>query len=480
MIHISHGRTGAFLGQASGLSLVAAAALEEGLLLVQCRRSSDQQLEEGRRLAESLAGSCSDVTVGTKKNFRPAAATFLGKGHVETVKQACAAAGAHRVVVNEQLSGVQQRNLEAAWGVPVMDRVGMIIEIFAHRARTKEARLQVELAQLDYGASRLVRVLDTASGQRRGFGLGGEVEVVSARERGRSGSGGGLGGAGGGGEAELQLQRHRLADKRRALHEQLEEVRRTRAVQRAGRARSGLPTIAMVGYTNAGKSLLLRVLTGAEVEVEDRLFATLDPTLRRVHLHSGRNAILSDTVGFVSGLPHQLVDAFRATLEEVVHADLLLHVLDISSPALGAQRAAVLRVLRELGLGESRLRCSLVEVLNKADLLDKKGTRKMPTVEDDQPEGEADASSEAAERAGPAGIAATGSHEETERWLETVRELVCSGDVVRHGSAAEPPLVLASALRGTGLVELLAVVSEKVAEISPLRIPRDTEATPAC
>ncbi|DBA79692.1 TPA: hypothetical protein ACH3X1_008363 [Trebouxia sp. C0004] len=314
--------------------------------------------------------ACPHIKAGPSKHHSITPSTYFGPGVVKTIQETCTAYEPAKLFVNAALSPVQQRNLELAVGVPVLDRVGLIIDIFAQRARTREARLQVELAALEYRSSRLVRVLDAATGQRMGFGEGGASEVVSARERGRSGSSsGGLGGAGGGGQSELQLQRQRLIARRKALQKKLSEVQRTREVQRAGRRRSGKPVLAVVGYTNAGKSSLLQALTHTNTGVEDRLFATLDPTLRRVHLPSGREAILSDTVGFISDLPHQLVNAFKATLEEVCEADLLLHVLDASSPNVQHQRASVLQVLRDLGISEARLQNGLVEVWNKTDLL---------------------------------------------------------------------------------------------------------------
>ncbi|KAI3424852.1 hypothetical protein D9Q98_008236 [Chlorella vulgaris] len=341
-------------------------------------------LKEALKLAESLSGTPPDFEeVGSASRLRPSPSTFFRRGQVEAAQARVAAAQPKRIFVNHTLSGVQQRNLERAFQRPVLDRVGLIIEIFSQRARTAEARLQVELASLEYKASRLVRVVDAATGKKTAFGLAGEAaEIVSARERGRSGSGsGGLGGAGGQGESELQLQRRRVADRRKLLLRRLEEVRRTRAVQRAARRRSGKPQLALVGYTNVGKSLLLHTLSKAQrgfehglasepPGVEDRLFATLDPKLRRVLLPgSGRDVILSDTVGFISGLPTQLVEAFQATLEEVTEADLLLHVLDTSSPQVLEQRQAVISVLRELGMSEERLRDGVLEIWNKVDLL---------------------------------------------------------------------------------------------------------------
>ncbi|KAL3161447.1 hypothetical protein ABBQ32_010332 [Trebouxia sp. C0010 RCD-2024] len=346
-------------------------AAQSKLLVVHPKQKSPALLQEALRLAETYAGSaCPHIRAGPARHHSITPSTYFGPGVVQNIQDSCTAYEPSKVFVNAALTPVQQRNLEVAVGVPVLDRVGVIIDIFAQRARTREARLQVELAALEYRSSRLVRVLDTATGQRLGFGVDGATEVVSARERGRSGSSsGGLGGAGGGGQSEIQLQRQRVVARRKALQRKLSEVQRTREVQRAGRRRSGKPVLAVVGYTNAGKSSLLQALTRKDTGVEDRLFATLDPALRRVHLPSGREAILSDTVGFISDLPHQLVNAFKATLEEVCEADLLLHVLDASSPDVQQQRRAVLKVLRDLGISEARLQNSLVEVWNKTDLL---------------------------------------------------------------------------------------------------------------
>ncbi|KAI7842133.1 hypothetical protein COHA_004325 [Chlorella ohadii] len=364
--------------QEAGFAAAAAAAAaaqqrrHADLLVVHPAASPRHSLQEAIRLAESLEGTEPEsLCIGSAaRPRRPSPATFFGSGQVDAAAAHVAVRQPGRVVVNALLSGVQQRNLERAWGRPVLDRVALIIEIFSQRARTAEARLQVELASLEYKASRLVRVVDASTGKRTAFGLEGDVEIVSARERGRSGSSsGGLGAGGGQGESELQLQRRRITDRRKLLLQRLEEVRKTRAVQRAARRRSGKPQVAIVGYTNAGKSSLLRALSkDAEgVGVEDRLFATLDPTLRRVMLPGGRDVVLSDTVGFISDLPHALVEAFRATLEEVTEADLLLHVLDASSPHVLQQRTAVLEVLRELGLSDAQLQDGLIEALLDAD-----------------------------------------------------------------------------------------------------------------
>ncbi|XP_057979554.1 GTP-binding protein At3g49725, chloroplastic [Malania oleifera] len=297
--------------------------------------------------------------------------TYFGLGTVETVK--ChlnvveSKSGLDAVFVNAILSGVQQRNLERGWGKPVLDRVGLIIEIFNAHAYTKEAKLQAELAALIYKKSRLVRI--RGPNGRYTFGATGEAEVVSARGRGS----GGRGFISGAGETELQLQRRRILERRNRLLSQIEEVRRTRALQRAARRRHGssdgrsLATVAVVGYTNAGKSTLVSALSDTYMYSDDRLFATVDPRLRSVVLPSGRKVLLSDTVGFISDLPVQLVEAFHATLEEVVEADLLVHVIDSSAPNLDEQRAAVLQVLDQIGVSEDKIQ-SMIEVWNKIDL----------------------------------------------------------------------------------------------------------------
>ncbi|PNH11338.1 hypothetical protein TSOC_001858 [Tetrabaena socialis] len=291
--------------------------------------------------------------------------------------------------INAVLTPLQERNIEAALGRPVLDRVGLIIRLFAQRAHTREARLQVELASLTYQLPRLVRVRG-ADGRRGAYGVGAGAgsgvglgsaggggggpapQVVSARQRGASGAGG-LGGGGGSGDPELQQQRFRIRGRIAALRRELSSLAAQRGVQRQGRRAAGMPTVAVVGYTNVGKTSLAAALCsrGARLPAPaDMLFATLDPAVRRAWL-PGRGAAVavSDTVGFIRDLPLGLVAAFRATLEEVVAADLLLHVLDASSPAAGQQRAAVLGVLRQLGVGEEALSCRTVEVWNKVDLL---------------------------------------------------------------------------------------------------------------
>ncbi|PIN13040.1 putative GTP binding protein [Handroanthus impetiginosus] len=304
----------------------------------------------------------------------PRADTYFGVGTVGTVK--ChindleSKGGVDAIFVNAVLTGIQQRNLERAWDKPVLDRIGLIIEIFNAHAQTKEAKLQAELAALMYKRSRLVRVRGPDG--RYTFGGIGEAEVVSARGRGS----GGRGFISGAGETELQLQRRRISDRRKKLLSEIKEVRRTRAMQRAARRRQGgspgleIATVAVVGYTNAGKSTLASALSNSYLYCDDRLFATVDPKLSSVILPSGRKVLLSDTVGFISDLPVQLVEAFHATLEEVVEADLLVHVMDSSAPNLDEHRETVMQVLGKIGVSQEKLQ-NMIEVWNKVDLHEK-------------------------------------------------------------------------------------------------------------
>ncbi|KAI4327309.1 hypothetical protein L6164_019786 [Bauhinia variegata] len=305
------------------------------------------------------------------KGHKARADTYFGPGTVDNIKCHLNIAESKdevdAVFVNTILSGIQQRNLERAWGKPVLDRVGLIIEIFNAHAYTKEAKLQAELAALMYKKTRLVRV--RGSDGRYTFGAAGEAEVVSARGRGS----GGQGFMSGAGETELQLQRRRILERRNRLLSQIEEVRRTRALQRASRKRhgssfgQGLATVAVVGYTNAGKSTLVSALADSDLYSDCRLFATVDPRLRSAVLPSGRKVLFSDTVGFISDLPIQLVEAFHATLEEVVEADLLVHVVDSSAPNLDEHRSTVFQVLQQIGVSEEKLQ-NMIEVWNKIDM----------------------------------------------------------------------------------------------------------------
>ncbi len=277
--------------------------------------------------------------------------TLLGEGQVEAVKQDITGKSVTVAMVDAALSPVQQRNLERAWGCKVIDRTGLILEIFGERARTREGSLQVELAHLEYNRTRLVRSWTHLERQRGGFGF-----------------------LGGPGESQIEIDRRLIGERIVKIKRELDQVRRTRGLHRRARERVPYPVIALVGYTNAGKSTLFNALTGAGVHAQDQLFATLDPTMRAIELPSGRTAILSDTVGFISDLPTQLVEAFRATLEEVAAADVILHVRDAAHPDTGAQKRDVLKVLGEMAQGpnptlDGGWEARLLEVLNKADLL---------------------------------------------------------------------------------------------------------------
>ena len=294
-------------------------------------------------LAEALDLEVRETVIAPLRRLTPA--TLFGKGKVEEIGELVRLMEADVAVVDDALSPVQQRNLEKAWDCKVIDRTGLILEIFARRARTREGRLQVELARLTYERSRLVRTWTHLERQRGGFGV-----------------------MGGPGETQIETDRRLIAEKIAKLKRELVEVRRTRTLQRSARRRVPFPTVALVGYTNAGKSTLFNRLTHAEVVAEDLLFATLDPTLRTLKLPDGRPAILSDTVGFISDLPHELVEAFRATLEEVREADVILHVRDIASDESEAQAGDVRQVLERLGIDMDERR--ILEVWNKIDLLD--------------------------------------------------------------------------------------------------------------
>jgi GTPase len=277
---------------------------------------------------------------------QPRPATLFGSGKVTELAELIAASEATLAVVDHALSPVQQRNLEKAWSCKVLDRTGLILEIFGERAATREGRLQVELAHLTYQKSRLVRTWTHLERQRGGFGF-----------------------LGGPGEAQIETDRRLIDERIAAIRKELSVVVRTRGLHRAGRSRVPIPIVAIVGYTNAGKSTLFNRLTGAAVSARDQVFETLDPTMRELRLPGGRRVILSDTVGFISNLPHALVAAFRATLEEVVGADLILHVRDISHPETEAQRHDVETVLGELGIDTEAAAGSVLEAWNKADRL---------------------------------------------------------------------------------------------------------------
>ena len=306
-------------------------------------RDAASRLEEAVGLARAIDLVITDELIIPITEPRPA--TLIGKGKVEEIAALVEAQEAELVVMNAQLLPIQQRNLEKAWGAKVLDRTGLILEIFGRRARTSEGKLQVELAHLRYQKSRLVRSWTHLERQRGGFGF-----------------------LGGPGESQLEADRRLIQERISRLEKQLESVVKTRSLHRAGRARVPYPVVALVGYTNAGKSTLFNMLTRSEVLAKDLLFATLDPAMRAINLPHGRKTVLSDTVGFIADLPTSLIAAFRATLEEVVAANVILHVRDISHPETDAQAQDVREVLTELGISENQSG-HIIEVWNKADRL---------------------------------------------------------------------------------------------------------------
>jgi GTP-binding protein HflX len=306
---------------------------------------AESRLEEGQGLARAIGLDVVDAFALPIRTVRPA--TLFGEGQVQKIGVAINQSDAELVIVDGALSAIQQRNLEDKLARKVIDRTGLILEIFGERAATAEGRLQVELAHLDYQAGRLVRSWTHLERQRGGFGF-----------------------LGGPGETQIEADRRLIRGRMARIRRELEQVRRTRTLHRERRQRAPWPVIALVGYTNAGKSTLFNRMTGADVMAEDLLFATLDPTMRAIRLPGLDKAILSDTVGFISELPTQLVAAFRATLEEVTAADVIVHVRDIANPATSAQKLEVEDILADLGvIGEGGSLVPIVEAWNKWDLL---------------------------------------------------------------------------------------------------------------
>lgn len=304
-----------------------------------------ESLEELAELAQTAGAKIAGT--GIQKMDSPAPATFIGKGKAEEFATFCKGEGVDAIIFDDELSPAQTRNLEKIFNCRIKDRTALILDIFAQRARTREGKLQIELAQLEYLLPRLTRFWSHLS-----------------RQRGSTGS------IGGEGESQLEADRRKISERIDRIERDLELVRRQRETQRAGRQRSQWPLASIVGYTNAGKSTLLNALTGAAVLAENKLFATLDPTTRRLKLPTNQNVLLTDTVGFIKKLPHGLVEAFKATLEEVVQADLLLHVVDVSHPQADEQIAAVNTVLAEIGAADK----PVLMVFNKIDQAASVGT----------------------------------------------------------------------------------------------------------
>lgn len=308
-------------------------------------RTTEAKLEEAKGLALAIDLTVTQGLIVPVSQPRPA--TLFGTGKIEEIGHLLDETDAGLVIVDHPLTPVQQRNLEKQWNSKVIDRTGLILEIFGRRASTKEGTLQVDLAHLNYQKGRLVRSWTHLERQRGGAGF-----------------------MGGPGETQIEADRRLLQERIVRLERELEQVVRTRQLHRAKRRKVPHPIVALVGYTNAGKSTLFNRITGAGVLAEDMLFATLDPTLRRMKLPHGRTVILSDTVGFISDLPTHLVAAFRATLEEVLEADLVLHVRDMSDPDNAAQAGDVLRILADLGIDEKVAEERIIEVWNKVDRLE--------------------------------------------------------------------------------------------------------------
>lgn len=306
--------------------------------------SLEDRLAEARGLAGAIDLDVRQAVVVPVPTPRPS--TLFGSGKVREIADQIAEDKIELAIVDHAVTPVQQRNLERDWNCKVLDRTGLILEIFGRRAQTREGSLQVELAHLTYQRSRLVRSWTHLERQRGGYGF-----------------------LGGPGETQIETDRRLIQERIEKIREELDIVVKTRTLHRAGRQRVPYPVIAIVGYTNAGKSTLFNRITGADVLAEDQVFATLDPTMREVRLASGRRIILSDTVGFISDLPTMLVAAFRATLEEVIAADLILHVRDISHPEHDAQRADVEQVLQDLGVDTVGSATNVMEVWNKIDRL---------------------------------------------------------------------------------------------------------------
>ncbi len=307
--------------------------------------SPQARIEEAVRLAEAIYLDVVYKEIAKLREIKPSA--FFGRGYIDNLKNIILETKMELLIIDSSISPIQQRNLEKELKIKVIDRTALILEIFGERANTKEGNLQVELAHLTYQRSRLVRSWTHLERQRGGAGF-----------------------LGGPGETQIELDRRVIDDKIVRIKKELEKVKKTRELQRGARKKVPYPVVALVGYTNAGKSSLFNLLTKSNVFAQDLLFATLDPTMRKIKLKSGREVILSDTVGFISDLPHELIMAFRATLEEVLSADIIVHVRDVSNPETTQQSKDVLDVLKNLGLEEIENKNNYIELLNKTDLLE--------------------------------------------------------------------------------------------------------------
>lgn len=315
--------------------------VEKAILVAAILNDSDKEsIEELKELAKTAGAEVVGEVIQQRHVIDKA--FYIGRGKIEEVKHYIDATNANLVICNDELSGIQLKNIEDALGVKVIDRTNLILDIFAKRARSKEGMLQVELAQLKYRLPRLI-------------GIGTELSRL----------GGGIG-TRGPGETKLETDRRHIRNRIKAIEKQLDEIKKHRNLLRERRRKNEIPIVAIVGYTNAGKSSLINALTDANVYVEDKLFATLDPTSRRLTLPSGRNVIITDTVGFIRKLPHDLVEAFKSTLEEAKYADILLHVIDITSKDMEEKIKVVQNVLYDLGAAEK----PIINVYNKIDLLD--------------------------------------------------------------------------------------------------------------